>query len=127
MEGAWLLLPSVPPRFAEMSQYSSGLALARNTIDLYLSLAPEEANPVPVDDLVRGRVALSVRRHEPIGVVSAITPYNGRCPTSSTQSKMVSVMLMNTQAVATINRGKKPNARQRPMNSSVVPAHNTKI
>jgi aldehyde dehydrogenase (NAD+) len=32
---------------------------------------------VPVDDLVRGRVAISVRRHEPIGVVSAITPYNG--------------------------------------------------
>jgi acyl-CoA reductase-like NAD-dependent aldehyde dehydrogenase len=65
------------PRFAEMSQYASGLALARNTIDLYLSLAQEEANPVPVDDLVRGRVAISVRRYEPIGVVAAITPYNG--------------------------------------------------
>ncbi len=31
---------------------------------------------MPVDDLVRGRVALSVRRYEPVGVVSAITPYN---------------------------------------------------
>jgi acyl-CoA reductase-like NAD-dependent aldehyde dehydrogenase len=66
-----------PPRFAEMSQVQMGLAFARQTIDLYLSLAHEELNPVPVDDLVRGRVALSVRRHEPIGVVSAITPYNG--------------------------------------------------
>ena len=36
----------------------------------------EEASPVPVDDLVRGRVALSIRRHEPVGVVAAITPYN---------------------------------------------------
>ena len=31
---------------------------------------------MPVDELVRGRVALSVRRHEPVGVVAAITPYN---------------------------------------------------
>ena len=36
----------------------------------------EESNPVPVDELVRGRVALSIRRHEPVGVVTAITPYN---------------------------------------------------
>jgi acyl-CoA reductase-like NAD-dependent aldehyde dehydrogenase len=36
----------------------------------------EEANPVPLDELVRGRVALSIRRHEPVGVVAAITPYN---------------------------------------------------
>ncbi|MGO8863035.1 MAG: aldehyde dehydrogenase family protein [Acidimicrobiales bacterium] len=65
-----------PTRFAEMSQFVMGLGLARTTIDLYLSLPHEEANPVPVDDLVRGRVALSVRRYEPVGVVSAITPYN---------------------------------------------------
>ena len=45
-------------------------------IDLYLSMSHEEANPVPVDELVRGRVALSIRRHEPVGVVAAITPYN---------------------------------------------------
>ena len=25
---------------------------------------------------MRGRVALSIRRHEPVGVVAAITPYN---------------------------------------------------
>jgi aldehyde dehydrogenase (NAD+) len=65
-----------PTGFAEMSQFRSGLGLARETINLYLSMRHEEANPVPVDDLVRGRVALSIRRHEPVGVVAAITPYN---------------------------------------------------
>jgi acyl-CoA reductase-like NAD-dependent aldehyde dehydrogenase len=65
-----------PTRFAEQTQFAGGLGLARNTIDLYLSMAHEESNPVPVDELVRGRVALSVRRYEPIGVVAAVTPYN---------------------------------------------------
>ncbi len=66
-----------PLLFAEMAQYAAGMSLARNTIDLYLSLPHEEANPVPADELTRGRVALSLRRHEPVGVVVAITPYNG--------------------------------------------------
>jgi aldehyde dehydrogenase (NAD+) len=66
-----------PTWFAEMTQVQMGLDLGRRTVDLYLSMPHEEANPVPVDELVRGRVALSVRRHEPVGVVSAITPYNG--------------------------------------------------
>ena len=65
-----------PTLFAEMTQVRAGVALARQTIDLYLSMSHEEASPVPVDDLVRGRVALSIRRHEPVGVVAAITPYN---------------------------------------------------
>ena len=66
------------PRYmADGAQVTMGLALGRQTIDLYLAMSHEEANPVPVDDLVRGRVALSIRRHEPVGVVSAITPYNG--------------------------------------------------
>ena len=39
-------------------------------------MSHEQASPVPVDELVRGRVALSLRRHEPVGVVTAITPYN---------------------------------------------------
>ncbi|OBA94104.1 aldehyde dehydrogenase [Mycobacteriaceae bacterium 1482268.1] len=63
-------------RFAEMTQLRAGVALARQTIDLYLAMKHEESSPVPVDDLVRGRVALSIRRHEPVGVVAAITPYN---------------------------------------------------
>ena len=66
-----------PVLFAEMAQYAAGMTLARNTIELYLALPHEEANPVPADELVRGRVALSLRRHEPVGVVVAITPYNG--------------------------------------------------
>jgi aldehyde dehydrogenase (NAD+) len=65
-----------PTRFAEQAQLLSGVALARGTIDLYLSMTHEQASPVPVDELVRGRVALSIRRHEPVGVVAAITPYN---------------------------------------------------
>ncbi len=65
-----------PAVFAEMAQYSAGITYSRHTIDLYLSLPEEESNPVPVDELVRGRVAVSMRRYEPIGVVSAITPYN---------------------------------------------------
>jgi aldehyde dehydrogenase (NAD+) len=66
-----------PVAFAEMAQFAAGMAFARNTIDLFLSLPEEESNPVPVDELTRGRVALSVRRYEPVGVVAAITPYNG--------------------------------------------------
>jgi len=65
-----------PQMFAEGTQFGSGMTLARNTIDLYRSMAHEEPNPVPTDELVQGRVALSLRRHEPIGVVTAITPYN---------------------------------------------------
>lgn len=66
-----------PVGFADGSQFGMGMGLARNTIDLYLSMKHEEPNPVPTDELLAGRVALSLRRHEPIGVVSAITPYNG--------------------------------------------------
>ncbi|HUN31852.1 MAG TPA: aldehyde dehydrogenase family protein [Trebonia sp.] len=65
-----------PPVFAERTQLGAGLALARETIGLYLSLRHEELNPVPVDQLVANGVTLSVRRHEPAGVVAAITPYN---------------------------------------------------
>jgi acyl-CoA reductase-like NAD-dependent aldehyde dehydrogenase len=65
-----------PERFAEMTQLLAGVAIARQTIDLFLSMSHEEASPVPVNDLVRGRVALSIRRHEPVGVITAITPYN---------------------------------------------------
>lgn len=65
-----------PTAFADGLQVGTGVALGRSTIDLYLSMRHEEPNPVPVDELVAGRVALSIRRHEPVGVVAAITPYN---------------------------------------------------
>jgi acyl-CoA reductase-like NAD-dependent aldehyde dehydrogenase len=63
--------------YAEHAQFAMGLDQGRGAIDLYRSMSHEEFSPVPVDELVRGRVALSVRRHEPVGVVTAITPYNG--------------------------------------------------
>lgn len=66
-----------PVMMAKGAQVTMGLALGRQTVDLYLAMRHEEPSPVPVDDLVRGRVALSIIRHEPVGVVSAITPYNG--------------------------------------------------
>ena len=66
-----------PQFFAERAQFTSGLELGRGTIELYLSMSHEDFNPVPLDELVRGRVALSICRHEPVGVVTAITPYNG--------------------------------------------------
>ena len=66
-----------PRGYAEGAQLTMGLDLGRSTVDLFCSMAHEDANPVPVDELVKGRLALSVRRHEPVGVVSAITPYNG--------------------------------------------------
>jgi aldehyde dehydrogenase (NAD+) len=65
-----------PGWFADMTQFQAGLAIARATIELYLSMVHEEPNPVPTDELVRGRVAISLRRYEPVGVVAAITPYN---------------------------------------------------
>ncbi len=65
-----------PLAFAERSQFLAGISLARNIIELYLTMPEERANPVPVDELTRGRVALSIRRYEPVGVVTAITPYN---------------------------------------------------
>ena len=65
-----------PTRFAEASQFQAGLAIARSTIELYQSMAHEEPNPVPLAELIRGRVALSMRRYERVGVVAAITPYN---------------------------------------------------
>jgi len=66
-----------PKMYAEFAQLNSGVSLGRNTIDLYQSMTHEATNPVPVDELVAGRVAVSIRRHEPVGVVAAITPYNG--------------------------------------------------
>ncbi|GGL13411.1 aldehyde dehydrogenase family protein [Nocardia jinanensis] len=65
-----------PVFYAEGAQFRTTMTMARETIDLYLSMAHEEANPVPVDELIRAGVRLSIRRYEPIGVVAAITPYN---------------------------------------------------
>jgi acyl-CoA reductase-like NAD-dependent aldehyde dehydrogenase len=66
-----------PLRFAEMTQCTGAISQARDTIELYLSMKHEDHNPVPVDHLLRTGASMSLRRYEPIGVVSAITPYNG--------------------------------------------------
>ncbi|MEU1981721.1 aldehyde dehydrogenase family protein [Nocardia sp. NPDC019395] len=65
-----------PVFFAEGTQFRTSLTMARETIELYLSMTHEEANPVPVAELIRGGTILSIRRYEPVGVVAAITPYN---------------------------------------------------
>jgi aldehyde dehydrogenase (NAD+) len=65
-----------PVVFAEYAQVRNGIAQGRAYLDLYRSLPEEDHNPVPVDELVAGRVALSIRHYEPVGVVAAITPYN---------------------------------------------------
>ena len=73
----WWPRPGQPRRFAEITQLHSGLALGpHDRSSSTCSMPHEEPNPVPVDELVTGRVALSIRRHEPVGVVTAITPYN---------------------------------------------------
>jgi acyl-CoA reductase-like NAD-dependent aldehyde dehydrogenase len=65
-----------PVFFADGLQFGAGLKLGHDTLDLYLSMRHEDFNPVPVDELTRSGLTLSVRRHEPVGVVAAITPYN---------------------------------------------------
>jgi acyl-CoA reductase-like NAD-dependent aldehyde dehydrogenase len=65
-----------PVGYARGIQTAGAIDLGRNTIDLYLSMRHEEPNPVPTAELVTNRVALSLRRHEPVGVITAITPFN---------------------------------------------------
>lgn len=65
-----------PTRFADGSQFTGGLGLARGLIDIYKTMSDEHLNNIPVDEVTAGKVMLSVRRYEPVGVVAAITPYN---------------------------------------------------
>ena len=67
-----------PRMLAEGAQLRTGIAFSRGTIDLYQSMPHEELQPRTgrrAGDAVGSR--LSIRRHEPVGVVAAITPYNG--------------------------------------------------
>ena len=65
-----------PTRFAQGTQIGSGLQYARDAVDLYLTLPDDEPNPFPAGALAAAGLAASTRAYEPIGVVSAITPYN---------------------------------------------------
>lgn len=75
--GQTVMVEAGQPRgFAEFAQVGVGVQHAYDYIDLYLAMPHEEPNPVPLDELIAGRVALSIRHYEPIGVVAAITPFN---------------------------------------------------
>ena len=63
--------------FAEPVQIGFGLASGRDMVDLARTLPDWEHNEMPLREYVSGNnVKLSIRAHEPIGVVSAITPSN---------------------------------------------------
>ena len=65
-----------PVAYAGTIQSAGAIDLGRKTVELYLSMRHEDHNPVPVSELTANRVALSLRRFEPVGVVTAITPFN---------------------------------------------------
>ncbi|HZP28086.1 MAG TPA: aldehyde dehydrogenase family protein [Acidimicrobiia bacterium] len=63
--------------FAEPVQIGFGLASARDMVDLARTLPDWEHNEMPLREYVAGNnVKLSIRCHEPVGVVGAITPSN---------------------------------------------------
>jgi aldehyde dehydrogenase (NAD+) len=62
---------------AGLAQVDMALDQARQLPELFATLPQWEHNEVPLDGLVTQKdVLLSVRSHEPVGVVTAITPYN---------------------------------------------------
>lgn len=66
-----------PRRIADVGHIDYALNSAREIPDFYSSLPEWEHNELPFDEyLPFGRIRVSVRRYEPIGVVAAITPYN---------------------------------------------------
>ena len=59
------------------AQVGLPIAHIRQAADLYLSLPEQEHTPRPLSDVIAAnRVAASIIRYEPIGVVSAISAYN---------------------------------------------------
>jgi acyl-CoA reductase-like NAD-dependent aldehyde dehydrogenase len=63
--------------FAELLQVGFGLAAARDMVDLAQRLPEWEHNELPLDQYVGdGKVRVSIRQWEPVGVVAAITPSN---------------------------------------------------
>lgn len=66
-----------PLGFTQMMQVGMGLASSRDLVGLARSLPEWEHNEMPLAEYVAGdKVKLSIRRYEPVGVVSAITPSN---------------------------------------------------
>jgi aldehyde dehydrogenase (NAD+) len=61
----------------QTAQLGLPLQHMRESAELYLSMPDYEPNPIPYDQLFAGgRVGSSIRRYEPVGVVSAISAYN---------------------------------------------------
>jgi aldehyde dehydrogenase (NAD+) len=59
------------------AQVGLPIAHIRQAADLYLSLPEQEHTPRPLSDVIAAnRVAASIIRYEPVGVVSAISAYN---------------------------------------------------
>lgn len=67
-----------PRMLAETAQVGLALAHARELPELAATLPAWEHNELPLEQhlYAPGRLRLSIRRHEPVGVVAAITPYN---------------------------------------------------
>lgn len=62
---------------ARLAQVDMALDQARQLAELFGTLPQWEHNEMPLGDLVTSKdVVLSIRRYEPVGVVTAITPYN---------------------------------------------------
>ncbi len=83
---------------AQLMQIGIGMASARETVDLARTLPEWEHNELPLSEYIAGnRLKLSIRRHEPIGVVSAITPSN--FPFTTNVWKIVPALMTGCTAV----------------------------
>jgi aldehyde dehydrogenase (NAD+) len=81
-----------------MAQVGMPLAHLRAACDIYLSLPEFEHTPRPMSDVIgAGRVAASMMRYEPVGVVSAIAAYN--FPIQTTIWKFVPALLAGNTVV----------------------------
>jgi acyl-CoA reductase-like NAD-dependent aldehyde dehydrogenase len=66
-----------PRRFTELAQVGMGLAGAREHVELARRLPEWEHNELPLPEYVAGgKLKLSIRRFDPVGVVAAISPSN---------------------------------------------------
>jgi acyl-CoA reductase-like NAD-dependent aldehyde dehydrogenase len=86
------------PQIVMAAQVKMPLDHLRAACDLYLSLPEVEHTPRPLSDVIGGnRVAVSMMRWEPIGVVSAIAAYN--FPVQTTIWKFVPALLSGSTVI----------------------------
>jgi acyl-CoA reductase-like NAD-dependent aldehyde dehydrogenase len=67
-----------PRRLSEAAQVGGAFAQARQLSEVYRNLPEWEHNELPLSQFTYapGKLRMSIRRFEPVGVVSSITPYN---------------------------------------------------